>query len=728
MSLPIKIPLPLKGVNRNFARSDQPGDTAWDALNVLPYDRHGRLRIGQRPGTLRQYAAALPSGADLVTSLFQTTRALDPASIVANTSLLLRDFTGEALDTFVDTMDGGSTWRAGVNVSTELYNAADGIASSGRPRIFTSPTRVSCTGAAISAFSTYLPTLVIGSSYVLRSSVRINTAPSALVARIDKGFSSSVCVILRVTSALIEIRRQTTASASTQVSTFTFSTPFTANSTQLIELRVNGDVFTGWVGGVQYVSGTVTNAQVPTSQVGVAFGIAFAQASATGSYSFEVLTGTSPASFRETSIIATANQNIYLGDLTTLPIATGGTGVVAGNALPQWVFSAGFAYAVDGVSILRVNLTNKSVVAYTASAGTAPVGCRLATMWRDRLVLAAPDGNSQNFFFSRVGTHTDWDYSQTDPAAAFAGNASISGRIGEPITALIPFSDDVLLIGGDKNLWAIRGDPADGGSIDLVSNAVGVLGARSWTKSPDGTVYFIGSGGLYRISPGGQPESVGNTQYLQYLAATNIGNQYLTLVWDNDRQGMYIFVTPVNTGTATHLWFDARTGGLWPLRFPDSHGPISALVYDGDLADDRVVLMGGRTGLIQRVKLVNRLDDGATISASLTIGPFQPVEHAEDAIVTALDVTGGEPLAAFHAATVFNMQWALRGGKSAFEVTEGVPRRIAGGVFPMGGRQLSRVTRVRGGWFALHFSNAVASEYFSLEQITVRAIPAGRQR
>jgi len=725
VATPIKLPLPLKGVNRNFSRSDQPGDTAWDALNVLPYDRYGRLRIGQRSGTLRQYADALPSGVANVTSLYQTTRALDPTSIVANTSLLLRDFTGETTGTFVDALDAGTTWLTVLNNSEPWDDAA--TTNTGRHQILASPTRVGMTG--VLGFATlYQPTLVIGSVYVVRASIRIGDSGNrvGLFARVDKGLSALTCVYIRLNRTLMVLRRQTGASTGTDVSTHTFVTPFTNHSTVTIELRVNGDNFSGWVDGVQYVSGTVTNAQVPTSQVGV--GMLSLQATTPGFFNFEVLTGTSPASFRETNIIATANQNVYLGDLTSLPIASGGTGKVAGNALPQWVYSAGFAYAVDGVSILSVNLTNKSVVTYTATAGTPPVGCRLATMWRDRLVLAAPDGNSQNFFFSRVGTHTDWDYSQTDPAAAFAGNASVSGRIGEPITALIPFSDDVLLIGGDKNLWAIRGDPADGGSIDLVSSAVGVLGARSWTKSPDGTVYFLGTGGLYRISPGGQPEPVGNTQYLQYLAATNAGSQYLTLVWDTDRQGMYIFVSPVNTGAATHLWFDARTGGLWPLQYPDTHGPISAMVYDGDLADDRVILMGGRTGLIQRVKPINRLDDGATISASVTIGPFQPVEHAEDAIVTGLEVTVGEVLTSFHAATVFNMQWALRGGKSAFEVTEGVPRRLAGGVFTAGGRQLSRVTRVRGGWFTLHLSNAVASEYFSLEQITVRAEQAGRQR
>jgi hypothetical protein len=204
-----------------------------------------------------------------------------------------------------------------------------------------------------------------------------------------------------------------------------------------------------------------------------------------------------------------------------------------------------------------VDIANKSSRAYTATAGSAPTGCTLAAVYRDRLCLAAPYTTPQNFFFSRVGTHTDWDYSQTDPAAAFAGNASQAGHIGDPIVALMPASDDIMYIGGDHNLWAIRGDPADGGSIDLISDAIGVLGPNAWTKAPDGTVYFVGTGGLFRISGTGTPEMLSDGKWNDYFRRIDRAANFITLDWDRDHQGLYIFVTPVVSGATTHMFWDS---------------------------------------------------------------------------------------------------------------------------------------------------------------------------
>jgi hypothetical protein len=454
------------------------------------------------------------------------------------------------------------------------------------------------------------------------------------------------------------------------------------------------------------------------------------QTSALNQDDFKVLAGANLASYRQTNIVAVSGGNIYVGDISTqATLAISGSGVLNASTRPQAAYSAGKMYLVDGYNIIQLALSTRIASTFAATAGTAPAKCTLAAMYRDRLVLAAPRDNPQNFFFSRVGTQTDFNYAvANDPATAFAGNASTAGRIGEPIVSLMPFSDDVLLIGGDHNLWAVRGDPADGGSIDLVSNAIGVLGADAWTTAPDGTVYFVGTGGLFRMAAGGTtPELLTDQTYNQYFSSINRGTSYVQMVWDRDRQGAYIFVTPANTGAATHLFYDARNGGLWPISFPDNHGPISALVYDGDAPDDRQVLLGGRLGLVQKMSDTQRRDDGTIISASVMFGPFQPAAPTGDAIVTGMDVTLGEVLVG-DSPSVWNCNWKLRGGKSAYEVTEGTPKRIAGGNFPAAGRQLTRVTRLRGGWFSLEFYNANDGDYFSLERVVVHVENTGKQR
>src|SRR6266516_6076269 len=90
----IKIQTPVKVVNRALARSEQPERSVYNGSNVTPFDRYGRLRVGQRSGTSKLYAATvLGSGAQNVASLAQTTIALDPATVVANTLNFSEPFT-----------------------------------------------------------------------------------------------------------------------------------------------------------------------------------------------------------------------------------------------------------------------------------------------------------------------------------------------------------------------------------------------------------------------------------------------------------------------------------------------------------------------------------------------------------------------------------------------------------------------------------------------------------
>lgn len=51
----IEFELPLHGVDEAWARQAQPRKTTPDALNVIPYDRTGRARLGSRPGLKNAY-------------------------------------------------------------------------------------------------------------------------------------------------------------------------------------------------------------------------------------------------------------------------------------------------------------------------------------------------------------------------------------------------------------------------------------------------------------------------------------------------------------------------------------------------------------------------------------------------------------------------------------------------------------------------------------------------
>lgn len=718
------IAFPAKGVNRTLLRSTQPEGTAYDMLNVLPFDRDGRMRGAKRPGLAKLWASALSTGSNPIQHLGQTTIALDPSSVEAGTTLFNDDFNYTASSDLFTQANG--TWASYQNfLSTEGTGAWSTTGTS---------IKATTTGPSFMREDSY----TLGSAYVISASIKLVGSTvgkdyrAGFFARINKSAPSLTGVVacfvyyngsggltLKITTG--NPLAPTTTVASVDIST---TYPTGPGTTITLELHVNGDVFQGYVDGTLYASGSTTS-NSGNSGVGGFANTNAVTSSNTEFNSYTVSVGTALASYRQTNIVGVCGGNVYVGDLDTqATLAPGGGTVLRDTGLVAGAFSGGYYYLVDGLTIRKLNLATKAMVTYTATAGSAPSDVRLACMYRDRLVLA---DDQQNFYFSRVGTHTDWDYTQTDPAAAFAGNASVSGRIGEPIVALIPFSDDQLLIGGDHNLWCIRGDLADGGSIDLISDAIGVLGQNAWCKSPDGTVYFVGTGGLWKMEPGGVPVNISNQSWNDFFASINRATNYLTMAWDRDRQGMMIFVTPVNTGTATHLWFDGRTLGFFPQQFPDTVGPICSLVYDGDDKDDRVNLMGGRDGYVRALNDSRLHDDGVDITAYVELGPFPMGDGRNDGIISDVQLTYGE-LPSIIAAGSWGAKCEIRAGRDAHQVTEGTGYRSAVRDFgAMTGRVTGMVQKVRGAFGLLRIYENT-TKHFAFETAVVTIETAGPTR
>jgi hypothetical protein len=351
-------------------------------------------------------------------------------------------------------------------------------------------------------------------------------------------------------------------------------------------------------------------------------------------------TGAISASARDTMLIASAGGNMYTG--TPSAMTRRAYHVLATSGAVSIAVGSAYAYFVDGTNSRRLNLltfTNGTLAA-AQTAGTVPTGCTLAALWRDRLVLAAEATNPQNFYMSRAGTHTDWNYAADDAQAAVAGNATtMGGRIGSPIIALAPMSNSALLLGCDHELHMVQGDPANGGQIVTVSTAIGVLGKDAWCLDPAGNAWLLSTGGLYRVDPAGGIERVSGDQVRGRLAAINRETHRVGMAYDRDRNGIWCFITPTTQGAATHYFYDLALDAWWPQQFPSVDGPTAAMVFDGNSASDRYLLLGGFDG---RLRAMNgTTDDGAAIASRLLIGPVRPGGDAENAIASeALLVTG----------------------------------------------------------------------------------------
>jgi hypothetical protein len=371
--------------------------------------------------------------------------------------------------------------------------------------------------------------------------------------------------------------------------------------------------------------------------------------------------------------------------------------------------------------------------------GTFPPPCSLCCNWRGRLVLAGDSANPQNYYMMRQNETLDADYSQEDPAAAFAGQLGTIGQIGEPITALVPFSDDILKICSSHSMSMCQGDPTEG-SISVVSKNMGILGKDAWAVAPDGTLYFVATGGLYAVRPLWEfyrpPEPITTNNYNQFFAALNPSKQTVSLVYDADLHYLHVFAANTDGSAGTHLTVDARTigqdggPGLWPQQFSSTAAAGPAILYLGDAnPTNRAVLLFGTDGYIRKWSQSATDDDGTAINSYVFLGPWAPLP-GQASVINGVTLDLGEVPAGV-SSTLWNVQATLYAGASAYDVTEGVAGNLhsfSSVQLTLDRRQKTFRQRLRGGWFSLKLSNAVDNDLFALESGVIDFVPGGPNR
>jgi len=255
-------------------------------------------------------------------------------------------------------------------------------------------------------------------------------------------------------------------------------------------------------------------------------------------------------------------------------------------------------------------------------------GCRIITLYRGRIVMAGLESDPHNWFMSASGDPLDWDYfpATDSQTMAVAGNIADTGKLGDVITALAPYSDDLLIIGCDHTLWVMRGDPAAGGVIDNVSYQTGIAGQEAFTWDTDGNFYFFGAGTLWRMAAGvvSTPEPLSRNKLDNTFGAINYGTHEIRLLWDNAHKGIHLYFTPVNQPAASpsHYFWDLRTNSFWRDEYPVAYGPTAVHVFDADDPGDRAALIGGFDSYIRFLDDDSSDDDGTVIASYVYFTPI----------------------------------------------------------------------------------------------------------
>lgn len=713
----IKVPLPLKGFVDVSSFEQTPGEYAVQALNVRPFDPiTRRLRISQRAGFSKwavQFGAGQPIQFVRQTNLAQ---AASPANVT--TVYTFPDF---------QLQDGSYNVPAGVPVAFPFYrlNIAGG--------------RINGGGLANITYSETLPATYGTTRYDVGAT--INRGNSA--AGVDVTFkavsgakryaglqwSSEVHVKIAANGTATWTANLTNNAGNSTTSSGNITGNYTAADSQFLVSFLPGQAI---ITGGQII-GNITYNPAANQTFGAAeLTIATIGANTTVAADYQAVSipaiGYHPSSDLSNPVYLVAqNGGLNIGDpiggFTTLGGIFNNTGEIS------CVDVFGKAYVVDGTHIVVVDLTAKTSTALTASNGTLPSNPRLATLYRGRLVLSRTAGDPWNWYMSKIGDPTNWNFADLSPDGAVSGNDADAGRVGDIITALIPFADTYMIIGCPSSVYVMRGDPKAGGSIDLLSNQVGITGPLAWTQAPDGTVYFMSRKGLYKIPRGAMqciPLSEGKVE--KYFSVIDLATFQFELGWNGDDNTVLIAPVPTLQGSPQQaiIW-DSRTEGFWPDVYPYGMGPACmapAIGKGGALvgSNRRVLLIGGWDGVVRIPDQNNFGDDGSAITTLVRFAPVQMGDGDTLGKVMAARFNWGEPFDNF--SVTYDYFVGNQPQDAALAFTSSHTKAVGG----QGGYQTLDRQRVRGGAFCLQLSNSLFGTTWSIESALIEVTAGGRMR
>jgi hypothetical protein len=292
---------------------------------------------------------------------------------------------------------------------------------------------------------------------------------------------------------------------------------------------------------------------------------------------------------------------------------------VIDSSAPYVQIASGFqkCYIADGLNYWVYDPLDTEVSANGSvkklrcdSVGNIPQRCRLVELWHGRLVLARDPADPGRWSMSAINDPNNWDYFPTIPSAlqACSSTNTRAGRVPDIINTVVVYSDDLLLFGGDRTIYQLTGDPMAGGSLDLVTDETGMAFGRPYCKDPQGTLWFFGStGGLFYMVPGQRPQRASVNRVEKSLRSIDLGANYVQLQWNPIDEGVHIFVIPFGapSGTLVDHWFYEVSTDAWHkdrfgLANNDNIQPCASVRMDGDLYNDRTLLIGGEDGRVRR--------------------------------------------------------------------------------------------------------------------------------
>lgn len=330
--------------------------------------------------------------------------------------------------------------------------------------------------------------------------------------------------------------------------------------------------------------------------------------------------------------------------------AWGSEGIAANTGRPismapylQKLYIAGFSAARPKV----YDCTGDSLadIAITPGNADAVDNCTIVAVGFDRMIWSGNSTTPHGFWMSRVGDPLDYEFGldSTDVTQAVDSTTLDGGNIGEKVTCIHSHNRECVLFGGTDSLHIIRGDPMQGGRMEVLSHTVGPLGQFALCKTGDDQTVFLTRNGVYYMPAGcgAAAQQLSKQKLPDALMGIDSSTYDAFLEYDTRFDGVHIFVTERAAASTNRQawWLDWETGGYWPLEFTTSEQAQSIMRFDPlDASDKSGVLIGGSA-----VRRYDRTDASSIASGNVYIGPLRlsPTPHHK-AIIQRMKVVFGD--------------------------------------------------------------------------------------
>lgn len=428
-------------------------------------------------------------------------------------------------------------------------------------------------------------------------------------------------------------------------------------------------------------------------------------------------------STRRTELVAVSRGAVWVKSAGEEPyIPSGGDGVVLQTSpYVALALHDDKVFGTDGMSAWVYDPRKRLVEPYKLkSAGELPQRFKLLASWNKRLVMARADSSATNWWMTRQDDPFDLDLFPAVAGAtdAVAGNGLRGpGLSPSPITALMPLSDDLLLVGHGSSISRLTGDPLAGGAWDLVSDKIGVQFGGAWTKSALGIPYFVSSrGGVFSMTAEGV-RPVSNDSIERRLQAVDYTRFRVVMAYSYELEGIYVLQVPmIGRGVPARGWFyDIQGRSWWEDDYVQTNvQPTCAVVMDGDTPGERALVFGCEDGGLRKVDRGAPDDDGVAIHSEVWMSL-----HGPDQASTMRVANPQATLASMQGGA--NLELMVGAAADSEGVSAGRGRLDPG---PNPALKI----RARGAAVWAVLESAEPGERWALEELWLRAYRAGRRR